>query len=125
MPALDPRVRYDDLRVTESRETLPPGESLADTVAREVHEETGVDCVPVRPHAVDEFTFENDRTGETDGWTSVFFEARAETTDIDDDLGLPGEEITDARWFDALPEDLFHPALTGAVHERCVENSQS
>lgn len=96
-----------------------PGESLAGTAAREVEEETGVAVTPVRPRAVDEVTLVNERTDEATGWTTVLFEAAAETTAIDDDLGLPGEKIHDARWFEGLPDDVFRPALTRAAYERC------
>lgn len=172
MTVTDPRERYDDLRVTRSRETLEPeefweaanseaatvgwvvfgfvfdaadrvllieqpwadgwmtpggtlrpGESLSETVTREIEEETGVTLTPIRPHAVDEFTFVNECTDESSGWTAVFFEGVADTTEIDDELGLAGEEIVDAGWFDDLPANVFNRKLTEAVYRRCLDGS--
>ena len=102
-----------------------PGESLSEAVAREVREETGVTISPVRPHAVDEFTFVNEQSEETSGWTTVCFEAVADTAEIKSDLGLEGEEITDADWFESLPDNVFHPELTEAVYQRCLSDSIS
>lgn len=102
-----------------------PDESLDDAVVREVREETGVEVSPVRPHAVDELTFENERTGESAGWTTVFFEVEAGTTEITDDLGVADEEITDARWFDGLPDDVYYPEMTERVYRLCLERRTS
>lgn len=102
-----------------------PDESLADAVTREVREETGVEVTPVRPHAVDLFTFENELTGETDGWHTVVFEATADTTEIARDPAVDDEEIPAAGWFDDLPENVFHPEFTRTVYERCIENRRS
>lgn len=96
-----------------------PGESLTNAVVREVREETGVAVTPIRPHAIYEFTMVDDRTGETDEWTGAVFEARAESTATDSDLGLENEEISDADWFDSPPTDLYHP-LTEQVYRRSV-----
>lgn len=104
---------------------LDPGESFPETVVRELEEETGVRVSPVRPHAVDEFTFVNERTGETGGWTSVTFEATAETTDINVDPGLDDETILDADWFECLPEHVFRPEFTETVYRRCLDNRAS
>lgn len=98
-----------------------PDESLAEGVVREVREETGVEITPVRPWSVDEYTFVNRETGETNGWTGVMFEATAESTDIDPDPGLDDERISDVRWFDGLPDEVFHP-LTEKVYDRCMKN---
>lgn len=172
MPPTDPRDEYDDLRVTEDQEVLPPddfadsaasepatagwcafvtafdaagrvlliqqpwadgwlepggarqpGESLETTAEREVREETGVEVTPVRPHAVHDYTFEHEETGETSGWTGVFFEARAETPAVARDPGVDDEEITDVRWFDELPENLFNPDHTEHVYQRARETA--
>ena len=99
---------------------LSPGETLRETARREIREETGIEATPVRPHLVDEFVLENAATGETDGWTAVFFEAPAETTDIADDPGLAGEAIDAVAWFETLPEELFNPEPMERVYRRCV-----
>lgn len=96
-----------------------PGESLAEAAAREVREETGVEIAPDRPRALDEHTVENERTGDTDGWTAVCFEAVAETTALDDDLGLEDEAITDAGWFEHLPAETHNREWTEPVYRRC------
>ncbi|WP_123534545.1 NUDIX hydrolase [Halosimplex salinum] len=103
---------------------LKSDESLSEGVARELREETGIEVDPVAPRGVDEFAFVNEETGETAGWTLVVYEAVAESTeiavghDVEDD-----EEITDARWFDGLPADVYNPDLFEPVYERC-ENGQ-
>ena len=98
---------------------VEPDESLGRALVRELREETGVEIDPVAPRGVDDFAFVNEATGETAGWNLVVFEAVAETVAIDDDLGLDGEEITDARWFDGLPDDVYNPDLFEPVYERC------
>lgn len=100
--------------------SLKPGETLREAVTREVREETGIAITPVQPRAVDEYTVVNAETDETFGWTAVFFEARAETTEFASDLGVEGEEIEDATWFDGLPDDLYRPELIEAVYRRCT-----
>ena len=107
--------------------TLEPGETLRETVAREIREETGVEVSPVRPHAVDELTVEHERTGETTGWTAVFYEAetKADHTAIDDDPGDEEEVIAAADWFDGLPDAVYNPGLTEVVYRRCLENRRS
>lgn len=101
---------------------LKPEESPSEAVVREIQEETGVTISPIRPHAIDEFTFVNERTDETGRWTTVFFEATAEMTELKADLGLEGEEIKDADWFSRLPDDLFRREWTEKVYRRCSSN---
>lgn len=96
-----------------------PGESLAEAVTREVREETGIEVASERPYALYEHTFVDERTGESDGWTTVFFGATAATTTVDDDPGLDDEEITEAGWFDGLPDDVFKPSLSEPAYRRC------
>jgi len=96
-----------------------PEESLAEAVVREVREETGVEITPTRPHALDEHTLENERTGDTAGWTTVCFGAVAETTSLDTDPGLEDETITDVGWFDGLPETVANPDWTEPICRRC------
>lgn len=97
-----------------------PGESLEAAVAREIEEETGVEATPVAPRAVDEFTFEHERTGETVGWTLVLFETIADDPTIDRDPSVDDEEITDIRWFENLPENVFSPDLMVSAYEECL-----
>lgn len=96
-------------------------ESLGDAVVREVREETGVDVIPERPHAITEGTTVNEQSGETFETKFVMFEATAETTTISDELGETEDEISDARWFDTLPDNLYNRELTEQVHRRCIE----
>ncbi len=98
--------------------TAKSTESLAETLVRELSEETGIDVDPIRPHAVEEYTMVHEDTGETAGFTTVSFEARAETTAIADELGGADEQIDDAAWFAGLPENVYHP-LTARVYRRC------
>ena len=104
---------------------LQSGESLAEAVVREVREETGVEASPIRSHAINEFNFANERTDETSGWTAVFFGADADTTEIEAELGLEGERIDDAAWFEALPNDVFDREFTEEVYQRCLSNRPS
>ena len=85
--------------------SVQPGETLPEAVAREIREETGVEVVPDRPHAVVENVVTHG--GDSRTFRLVVFSARAETTVIGTDLGEPGEPITDAGWFAELPEAVF------------------
>ena len=96
-----------------------PGETLAEAAERELAEETGVAVSPVAPRAVDDFTFENEATGETAGWNLVVFEAVADSPEIDHDPSVDDEEILDIRWFDGLPEDVYNPDLLKPTYEWC------
>ncbi|WP_135366405.1 NUDIX domain-containing protein [Halosimplex halophilum] len=115
--------------------TLPggavePGETLADAVAREVREETGVAVEPVRPVGVDEsVVVEESGAGGGDGsgrrveMRFVHFLCRATDPSVaDGDLGDPDEEITEAAWLESLPEDVFNPEHTREVYETALEH---
>ena len=106
--------------------TLPggavePGEPLSDAAVREVAEETGVGIDPVRPVGVDEsVVVDGDRQTEM---RFVHFLARATDPAVDTtrDLGDADEAITDARWLDELPEDVYNPEHTRRVCEFATE----
>lgn len=85
--------------------TLQTGEGLTESVVRELREETGIPVVPERPHALTEVAAVCD--DEELVFRVVTFEASPETTDVGVDLGVGDESITEARWFDELPENTF------------------
>lgn len=85
--------------------TLQTGESLEESVVRELHEETGVPVVPERPHALTEVAAVCDDDELI--FRVVTFEASPETTVVGANLGVDDESITDADWFDELPEEMF------------------
>jgi 8-oxo-dGTP diphosphatase len=97
------------------------GETLVAAAMRETHEETGVAVDPVAPRAVDEFTFVNERTGDTAGWTLVVYEAVADSPETDRDPTVDDEEIDEIRWFDGLPDEVFNPDLIEPAYERCEQ----
>lgn len=93
-----------------------PGESLVDASIREVKEETGVEIIPHRPHAVVHNRVECD--GQSQSFNVVLFSAHPTSPEIGDDLGEPGESITDAKWFKTLPSNVFERELAQRVIER-------
>lgn len=95
---------------------LQPGESLTESVVREVDEEAGVPIEPRRPHSAIESTCTDGERSES--FTVVGFEATPETTAVGDDLGVEDETITDAGWFSTLPEQLFASDHAEALFER-------
>ena len=103
---------------------VKPGESLSDAVVREVNEEGGVDVTPVRPHAITDSTTVNEATGESFDTSFVLFEATAETTTIPDELGESKDEVSDAEWFDTLPENVYNRNLTKRVFHRSIETDR-
>ncbi|WP_458209730.1 NUDIX hydrolase [Haladaptatus sp. NG-SE-30] len=99
--------------------SVQPGESLREAVVREVHEETGVSVKPDRPYAIVENIVRCD--GDSRSFRFVMFSAAAETVAIGDDLGEPGEPITDAEWFSELPAEIFERELTEQILTRILE----
>ncbi|MFB6221717.1 MAG: NUDIX hydrolase, partial [Halolamina sp.] len=85
--------------------TVQPGEALREAIVRELKEEAGVEIEPKRPHSLIEVVCTD---GEREmGFNVVGFGAEPVTTRIGTDLGVDDESITDAAWFDELPENLF------------------
>ncbi|GAB6879985.1 hypothetical protein JCM17823_22590 [Halorubrum gandharaense] len=105
--------------------THKPGESLPETLRREVREETGIEARPGRPHAAETYTAVNADTGETASMVAVGMAATAETTTIAADPGVDGETIEDVRWFTELPPTVFNPDVTEPVYRRCLEEHGS
>lgn len=94
-------------------------ETLSAAVVREVAEETGVRVDPRRPHAVDDLTIREAEDNGTTGWSTVFFEAVAESTTPDRNPNVDDETATAIRWFDDLPADCFNKTVTEQVFRRC------
>jgi ADP-ribose pyrophosphatase YjhB (NUDIX family) len=96
--------------------TLQPGESLTESVVREVEEEAGVEIVPQRPHsAIESVCSDGERSA---AFTVVGFEATPVETTVGTDLGVADESITDAAWFSTLPDALFARDHAEALFER-------
>jgi 8-oxo-dGTP diphosphatase len=96
--------------------TLQYGESLVESVVREVDEEAGVEIVPERPHsAIESVCTDGERSA---AFTVVGFEATPVGTSVGTDLGVDDESITDAAWFSELPEALFARDHAEALFER-------
>lgn len=105
----------DDQWVTPGG-AVKPGETLQEALGREVSEETGIEVEPQRPHYLLEETL---RCGEEmSGLRFVLFSAKPETTAIGDDLGVDGEPIEDAAWFDELPPATYERERTADVLRR-------
>ncbi len=99
--------------------TLAPGESLRDTLIREVREETGVEIHPGRPHALVESVVHHD--DDYLRFRYVLFCARAIDPETGENLGEPDEPIEDAQWFEELPDNVYGQELTAKVLKRCQE----
>ncbi|MFP9062397.1 NUDIX hydrolase [Natrialbaceae archaeon A-chndr2] len=97
---------------------VEPGETPRDAARREVREETGLEATIEHPLVTLEQTYVDDADGET-WFTAQFVVFEASATGVIRDassLGVRGETIHDARWFESLPErihdgDLLRPYL--------------
>ncbi|MCC7200753.1 MAG: NAD(+) diphosphatase [Gammaproteobacteria bacterium] len=91
---------------------VEPGESLEDTVVREVFEETGVRVTDVRYHSSQPWPFPSS--------LMVGFEARATSTEV----SCNDAELEDARWFSREQLARGEPALPPAqsISYRLIED---
>ena len=77
-------------------------ESLPEAARRELREETGVDARIEEPLACVEQTFVHGDESVT-GYL-VVFDATAERPELSGELGTDADEITEAAWFESLPD---------------------
>ena len=94
---------------------VEPGESLEDTVKREVMEEVGLEVTDIRYHSSQPWPFPSS--------LMLGFSARAVTLDIQADL----DELETARWFDrdflrdVTPSDDFRLARPDSIARRLID----
>jgi len=80
---------------------VEPGESVREGARRELGEEAGIDVTYDGLGVLGEVRFRSD--GHETWGVLPIFEGEADSTDLD--VRDPDGEITDARWFDELPEN--------------------
>ncbi len=87
---------------------VEPDERPSDAARREVREETGLDAAIESPLVVLDQTYVSERDGnEQFSARYVIYSASAEGEIPDSSqLGVTDDEISAARWFETLPEDL-------------------
>ncbi|WP_418771544.1 hypothetical protein [Halobacterium yunchengense] len=68
---------------------------------------------PDRPYAIVENIVQHN--GDSRSFLFVIFSARAESTEVGNELGEPGEPIEDADWFDKLPDEVFEREIAEQV----------
>ncbi|MGA9402085.1 NUDIX hydrolase [Haladaptatus sp.] len=88
---------------------VEPDEEWEDAAVREVEEKTGIEIELGRSWLVPQGEYEHE--GERyDGEYTVFYHATAaDDGTVGDELGIEGETIEDAAWFDAMPDEAFQP----------------
>ncbi|MFB6253205.1 MAG: NUDIX hydrolase [Halobacteriaceae archaeon] len=95
------------------------GEALEPALKREIREETGVDVTVEEPFYIREGKYQHNTN--TISWYSVLFIAKADDPSIGDELGLADEPISDAQWFEEIPNQIHDLAsqdrLQQAMHE--------
>ena len=96
--------------------SVQPGETLQESVVREVREESGVPVEPQRPHAVVDHQIYHD--GRTRSFSVVAYEVRPTSTAVGDDLGVDDENIVAADWFESLPDATFERTFAARVLNR-------
>jgi 8-oxo-dGTP diphosphatase len=79
-------------------------ETLAETAARELREETGLDVDLGEPRRVVEQVVRGGDGEPTRGWF-VAYAATTDDTEFGDDLGVHDDEITRVAWFDGPPAE--------------------
>ncbi|MFB6104391.1 MAG: NUDIX hydrolase [Halobacteriaceae archaeon] len=104
--------------------TRRPGETLAETLVREVEEEAGVPVDPVRPHAVfDQRVVGPD--GDEIGFTLVGYEARTDATTTGSEVDVVDGEIETAAFHETIPDPVFGASLLGELLDRGTPSAWS
>jgi 8-oxo-dGTP diphosphatase len=97
---------------------VDPGESLREGARRELHEESGVEVDYEGLGILGEVTFRSD--GHETWGVLPIFEGRATATDTV--VSDPDGEITDAAWFETLPENTRDREILRTWRERRLDS---
>ncbi|WP_336038105.1 NUDIX hydrolase [Halobacterium yunchengense] len=84
---------------------VEPGETLAETAARELREETELDVDLVGPRRVVEQVIRSDASDRTASGWFVAYAATTDDREFGEDLGVHDDEIDRAAWFAAPPSE--------------------